>query len=255
MARTERLPGCAYWHFRIFDTSCTQAILQARPPSRTGAPASASAVKSQKTGTDSTKRQAGTSTQSHPPGGLASTSKRPRTATQSKGSASNSHQAMYQRPMHTGGSTLSLASIPTGPVTPCPLSLNAGHAAARNLVLTNASHEAGMSRGVDGRDMGLSRLPLNAQQSGIFHPKQGLQDMYGGLGKGQRGPEPASISLFSPPAAASLPGRQMGRVPKASFRPRPSIASVTTNASSQGSMTSWAGLRIASSATSIDSGC
>ena len=233
---------------------------QSRPPSRAGAATPSSAIKAQPTGGSATaKRQAGASANQASTVAPSTASKRPRTATVSAGTSVQPLPASYQRPIHTGSSTFSAASsLAGGPVTPCPTSFG-GHASARNqsLLQTQAStSSSGLPRMNAVRDLGASsRLPLKAQHTGHTNAHTNASGLYSGIGLGHRTQTAGSTSLFSPPALAALQNRPSAMPGKASFRPRPSIASIATTTSSQGSLTSWAGMRVASSTTSVDSGC
>lgn len=160
--------------------------------------------------------------------------------------------------MYTGNSIASASSsMMGGPVTPCPPSFGQNNPErTHSLVPSQASLSSGLPRSNAVRELGSSsRLPLKAQHTGAATVHSNAGQSYAGLGLGHRANASGTASLFSPPALASLQNRQQAVASKPSFRPRPSIASVATTASSQGSSTSWAGLRMASSATSVDSGC
>ncbi len=238
----------------------TNDCWQSRPSSRAGAVTPASAMKSQPTAGGATaKRQAGGSANHTSSAGTNTASKRPRTATVSGSNSQQQPAVSYLRPTHTGSSTFSsCASVAGGPVTPCPPSIG-GYASGRNqnLVQTQeATSASGLPRLNAIRDLGSSsRLPLKAQHTGLRDAHTNASGLYSGIGLGYRTQTANSVSLFSPPAMAGLQNRATTMPGKASFRPRPSVASIATTTSSQGSSTSWAGMRIASSTTSIDSGC
>ncbi|CAA3032878.1 Hypothetical predicted protein, partial [Olea europaea subsp. europaea] len=226
-------------------------------------PAPASALKPQYTGTaPPLKRQmTGTSQPSSNGSAPSTAAKRSRTNTLSSISSTHTQSAApYQRSMHTGMSVVSTSSsMLGGPVTPCPSSMAQSSARTHELMLgptssyssssnvprTNASHSLGPSS---------SRLPLKAQHTSAANG-QANSGMYHGLGL-QRQPAsgPTASSLFSPQALSSMQQQQQQlqtQAKKPSFRPRPSIASVSTATSSMVSSSSW-GVRTASSATSVD---
>ena len=165
----------------------------------------------------------------------------------------SSQAANIQRPMYTGISAISSSSF--APVTPCPPSSTHFAAKTHDLMLVPSSAHSFAAPALSTAGKGhppSSRLPLKTQLTGAMQNSDKRWQLTGITSQSAKGTAPTAQSLFSPHTLSHIYMQPQQSRAKQSFRPRPSILSSGTAASSMSSASTWA-VRTASSATSVDS--